>query len=123
MDINIVGCAAEYRFAVMAMEKGLRISMPLLDSSPYDLIVETPNGLRKVQIKSTKTKDSPRGIKITLKPTGGSYDLNDVDYFGIWIDDYNGFYIIANTGKQTSFRFNKSGKKYSDNFNNFGVLV
>ena len=52
MDSNLLGCTAEYKFATMAMESGLKVSMPLLDSSPYDCIVELPDfKLRKIQIK------------------------------------------------------------------------
>ena len=123
MDINIVGCIAEYRFAVMAMENGLRVSMPLLDSSPYDAIVETPNGLRKIQIKSTAQKIVNNGVALTIKRTGDPYSLADVDYFAIWVDAFKGFYIIANNGTQRRFKFTINGKKYSKNFNNFGVLV
>ncbi len=123
MDINIVGCTAEYRFAVMAMENGLRVSMPLLDSSPYDAIVETPNGLRKIQIKSTAQKIVNNGVALTIKRTGDPYSLADVDYFAIWVDAFKGFYIIPNNGTQRRFKFTINGKKYSENFNNFGVLV
>ena len=123
MDINIVGCTAEYRFAVMAMENGLRVSMPLLDSSPYDAIVETPNGLRKIQIKSTAQKIVNNAVALTIKRTGDPYTIADVDYFAIWIDAFKGFYIIPNNGTQRRFKFTINGKKYSNNFNNFGLLV
>lgn len=123
MDINLTGCAAEYRFAVMAMENGFRVSMPLLDASPYDAIVETPNGLRKVQIKSTKQKIVNNGVAITIKRDGDPYPLSDVDYFAIWVDAFKGFYIIPNNGTQRRFKFTINGEKYSNNFNNFGVLV
>ena len=123
MDINIVGCTAEYRFAVMAMENGLRVSMPLLDSSPYDAIVETPNGLRKIQIKSTAQKIVNNAVALTIKRTGDPYPIADVDYFAIWVDAFKGFYIIPNNGTQRRFKFTINGKKYSNNFNNFGVLV
>jgi hypothetical protein len=123
MDINIVGCTAEYRFAVLAMENGLRVSMPLVDSSPYDAIVETPNGLRKIQIKSTAQKIIRNRVSLTIKRTGDPYSLADVDYFAVWVDAFKGFYIIPNNGTQRKFCFSINGKKYSKNFNNFGVLV
>jgi len=123
MDINLTGCAAEYRFAVMAMEYGFRVSMPLLDASPYDAIVETPTGLKKVQIKSTRQKIIKKAVGITIKREGDPYSINDVDFFAIWVDAYQGFYIIPNNGTQRRFKFSINGKKYSDNFNNFAILV
>jgi hypothetical protein len=46
MDNNLIGCLAEYKFATMAMEREMHVSFPLLDSSPYDCIIETINGLK-----------------------------------------------------------------------------
>jgi hypothetical protein len=61
VDSNTRGCYAEYKFATMAMEYNMRVSMPLLDSSPYDCIVELPNGkLKKIQIKSTAKGEHPK---------------------------------------------------------------
>tara|TARA_R110000744_G_scaffold94462_3_gene182388 strand:- start:3300 stop:3659 length:360 start_codon:yes stop_codon:yes gene_type:complete len=117
------GCYAEYKFATMAMECNMLVSMPLLDSSPYDCIVELPNGkLKKIQIKSTNKSEHPKGIHITLRYSDISYTTKEVDYFAIWINVRNGFYIIKNNGKMSAFRISKNGK-YSKNFNNFAEIV
>lgn len=106
----------------MAMESGLKVSMPLLDSSPYDCIVELPNfELRKIQIKATEKKIVPGGIHITLHTYNRYYTLDEVDYFAIWVQVYNGFFIIKNTGTNSAFRFTRDGK-YSNNFNNFAII-
>ena len=52
MDSSQIGCLAEYKFATTAMENGFYVSFPLLHTSRYDCIIETPKGLFKVQIKS-----------------------------------------------------------------------
>jgi hypothetical protein len=119
----MLGCTAEYRFAVMAMENNLRVSMPLLDASPYDCILELSNGdLKKIQIKSTAKPIVPRGIHVTLHTTNRYYKLNEVDYFAIWVEVFNGFFIIKNIGTNSAFKFTRNGK-YSKNFNNFAVIV
>ena len=105
VDSNILGCTAEYRFAVMAMENNLRVSMPLLDASPYDCILEVP-----------------KGIHITLHFANRYYKLNEVAYFAIWVETFGGFYIIKNIGNMSAFRITRNGK-YSKNFNNFAVIV
>ena len=123
VDSNILGCTAEYRFAVMAMENNLRVSMPLLDASPYDCILELANGdLKKIQIKSTKKPEVPKGIHITLHFANRYYKLIEVDYFAIWVETFGGFYIIKNIGNMSAFRITRNGK-YSKNFNNFAVIV
>ena len=48
MNINQKGCFAEYKFATMAIEKGFNVSMPLLDASAYDCILEKNNTLYKI---------------------------------------------------------------------------
>lgn len=105
------------------MENGFRVSMPLLDASPYDAIIETPSGLKKIQIKSTTQKIINNAVALTIKREGDPYSVNDVDFFAIWIEVFKGFYIIKNTGTQRRFKFTINGKKYSDNFNNFALLV
>ena len=105
------------------MEYNMRVSMPLLDASPYDCIVELPNGkLKKIQIKSTNKGEHPKGIHITLRYSDISYTTKEVDYFAVWINVRNGFYIIKNNGTMSAFRISKDGK-YSKNFNNFAVIV
>tara|TARA_R110002153_G_scaffold137307_1_gene287333 strand:+ start:60 stop:431 length:372 start_codon:yes stop_codon:yes gene_type:complete len=123
VDSNTLGCTAEYRFAVMAMQNNLRVSMPLLDASPYDCILELANSdLKKIQIKSTAKPIVPRGIHVTLHTTNRYYKLNEVDYFAIWVEVFNGFFIIKNTGTNSAFKFTRHGK-YSKNFNNFAAIV
>jgi len=120
MDSNLIGCLAEYRFATMAMERELYVSFPLLDSSPYDCIIETINGLKKVQIKSvTKGSDKVRCFLRNKKME--KYSKSDVDFFAVWVKSHNGFYIFKNDEAKTSIVINKGGK-YSKNFNNFAFI-
>ncbi len=120
MDSNLIGCLAEYRFATMAMEREMRVSFPLLDSSPYDCIIETINGLKKVQIKSV-TKGSSKVRCYLRNKKKEKYLKSDVDYFAVWVNSHNGFYIFKNENLKKSIVINKNGK-YSKNFNNFAFI-
>ena len=70
MNINQKGCFAEYHFATRAMEKGFNVSMPLLDSSAYDCILEKEGKLFKFQIKyvsKDRSKDyQHNNIRLTI---------------------------------------------------------
>ena len=124
MNRNQKGCFAEYHFATTAMLKGFNISFPLLDSTKYDCIIEKDGKLFKIQIKylGKDRYKHKRSIQITLKRTGTkSYNLNDVDYFALWHEIKNGFYIIKNTG-QSSFKITDGGI-YQNNFNNFDLII
>ena len=56
MDSNLIGCIAEYKFGVVAMEEEINVSFPLLDASQYDCITDSKNGLKKIQIKSASIR-------------------------------------------------------------------
>lgn len=105
------------------MSLGFTISMPLLDSSPYDCILDNGKSLYKIQVKSislNKKKSSINSWKLGLKRQGDFYKIYEVDYFAIWHAQYNGFFIIKNYQQQTLV-INKDGK-YKKNFDNFAVF-
>tara|TARA_R110002167_G_scaffold344434_1_gene553913 strand:+ start:1587 stop:1961 length:375 start_codon:yes stop_codon:yes gene_type:complete len=123
MNANQKGCYAEYHFSATAMKNGFNVSMPLLDSSSYDCIIEKKGSLFKIQIKYLgENRYKHRGsTQITLKRTGEpSYDKKYVDYFALWSEEYKGFFIIKNLG-QTSIRVSITNK-YKENFNNFALI-
>lgn len=122
MDNNKRGCLAEYRFAVECLKRGYEISMPLLDASIYDCIVDVNGDLKKVQIKSTTKKpersECRRSVHVRLANNKQAYDLGSVDYFAVYVYEFDGFFIFKNTGAMQSVRLSPQGK-YSDYFNNF----
>lgn len=124
MDRNQKGCFAEYKFATRAMENGFNVSMPLLDSSPYDCILERNGQVFKIQVKyvsSDRQKDPEyRNTRVTLHGEGEGYPLHLCDFFAIWFDEYNGFFIVKNEG-QKGMRFSLTNK-YKENFNNFDII-
>lgn len=119
MDSNQIGCLAEYKFATAAMEKGFYVSFPLLNTSRYDCIIETPKGLLKIQIKSVhKLTNRPR---VFLRDTKlKNYKTKDVDFFAIYYKDKDGFFIIKNDGIKKSIEL--TSPKYLKFFNNFAEL-
>lgn len=124
MDRNQKGCFAEYKFATRAMENGFNVCMPLLDSSTYDCVLEKDGVMFKVQIKyvsADRQKDPEHNnTRVTLHRDGGGYPAHLCDYFAVWFDEYDGFFIIENEG-QKAMRFSLNNK-YKDNFNNFDLI-
>lgn len=119
MDSNQIGCLAEYKFATAAMEKGFYVSFPLLDTSRYDCIIETPRGLFKVQIKSVHNFTN-RSRVFLRDSKRKKYSLSDVDFFAIYYREKDGFFIFKNDGIKQSIELTSS--KYSKFFNNFAEL-
>tara|TARA_R110002153_G_scaffold171794_1_gene324648 strand:- start:6 stop:383 length:378 start_codon:yes stop_codon:yes gene_type:complete len=124
VNANQKGCYAEYHFAATAIKEGFNISMPLLDSSTYDCILEKGGDLFKLQIKylgDKRYKHKGNTTQITLKRSGEStYDKKYVDFFALWSEEFKGFFIIKNLG-QTSLRVSINNK-YKENFNNFALI-
>lgn len=123
MESNSLGCFAEYLFCAECTKRGFTVSMPILDSSPYDCILDTGKNLYKIQIKSSAK--TPRGnensVNIPLNNAKSKYTKKNVDYFAVYSAFYEGFFLFPNKGGMQSFRASKSGinKIY---YNNFDIL-
>jgi len=122
---NHLGCYAEYLFVASAIGYGFNVSMPSLDASHYDCILEKNKKLFKIQVKFVgsnrkKSKYHKYSRQIVLRRGYLHYEIEDVDFFAIYKQDENGFYIIKNT-KQKSLRLRPNGK-YKNNFNNFAMI-
>lgn len=122
MDHNQLGCLAEYKFCTRAIENGFNVSMPLLDSSPYDCIVERNLKLYKIQVKnvSENRKFNRDSIHIVLRRSTNFYTKEEVDFFAIYFTVLDGFFIVPNC-EQKSIRLSIDGK-YKTNFNNFALI-
>ena len=120
---NQKGCFAEYHFASTAIALGYNVSTPLLSASYYDCILEKDGKLFKIQVKylGKDRRKNKNSVQITLRRTGlPSYEKKYVDYFALWDEANNGFFIIPNLG-QSCLKLNINGK-YKENFNNFALI-
>ena len=121
MDNNQRGCLAEYLFATECMKRDYQVSMPLIDSSLYDCIVDTGEQLIRVQIKSSikiPINNSHNSVHIPLQNNKRNYTKDKIDYFAVWSDFFDGWFIFKNTGDMQSIRVSLKGKnkKYFNNF-------
>lgn len=118
MNSNEIGCYSEYRIAAALMAQGHQVSMPLNDSSVYDMIVEANSKLYKIQIKGTKKKPQPNRLGVHVNITRHrQYSKSEIDYYAIWVEYYEGFFFLKNEN-QNSVNLNPFGK-YKHNFNTF----
>ena len=117
MDINHRGCIAEYNFANECMKRGIEVSFPLLHSSIYDCIIDFKGRLLKIQVKSTG-KDIAKNRSTVQVSFHGTYPKDKVDYFAIYVDIYDGFFIFPNNGTQQAIRLSMDNinSKYYNNF-------
>lgn len=117
MDSNSIGCIAEYRFGIECLKRGIIVSYPMIDSSLYDCMADNGKNIYRIQIKSTN-QDFRKYRKTIHISWHHPYDLKDVDYFAIWVQKFQGFFIFKNDGKRMSIRLGSSNSN-SKFFNNF----
>lgn len=83
---------------------GHPVAIPLTDSQDYDLIVEV-NGLKKIQVKTTKHKTASGLYEVGLRVLGGNSRTNyihkhahELDYDSLFVVTGDGaFYLIPKT--------------------------
>ena len=78
--------------------KGYTVSIPLNDCQEYDLVVEYPDGLKKVQVKTTKHK-APSGNYIVSLRTMSGYK----DKYSFKIGEYDILFAVDETGRTYEF--------------------
>jgi hypothetical protein len=117
---NQLGTYAEYLFATECIKRGYSVSFPLMDSSPYDCIVDTGVSLLKIQIKASEKRpyDRKNSVCVPLQNAKSIYTKDVVDYFALFSSFYGGFFIFPNKGNMQSIRLSLIGKnkKYFNNF-------
>jgi hypothetical protein len=122
MDTNSKGAYAEYLFACECLTRGYFPSFPILDSSIYDVLVDLGDRIIKVQVKySSKSPTDQDAVQVALmNGNKKNYTIDLVDYFAIYSQYFEGFFIIKNVGDMKAVRLNSAeGSKYCHEFNNF----
>ena len=120
VDNNFLGCFAEYLFCAECTKRGFIVSMPVLHSSPYDCILDVNGKLLKVQIKSSQKTPSDRlnSVCVPLQNSKTIYTKSLVDYFAVYSEYYDGFFVFPNKGEMKSIRLSLIGRNkiYFRNF-------
>ena len=120
MNTNALGTWAEYYFATESIKRGFKISFPLMDSSPYDCVLDDNGNLYKIQVKSSNKVpvDSINNVLVTLNNQQNIYTKKNVDYFAIYSSYFGGFFVFPNKGNMQSIRLTLVGRNRIF-FNNF----
>ncbi len=84
--------------------KGYTVSIPLNDTQEYDIIVEFPDGLKRVQVKTTRCK-APSGKYVVNLRTMSGYK----DRYEYRIGDYDILFVVDETG--ATYEFDKEDIK------------
>ena len=74
--------------------KGYTVSIPLNDCQEYDLVVEYPDGLKKVQVKTTKSK-APSGKYVVGLRTMSGYK----DKYTYKVGTYDILFVVTELGQ------------------------
>ena len=75
-------------------ELGYTVCLPMNDCQEYDLVVEYPNGLKKVQVKTTKQKNPQGNYVVSLRTSG----LNQKGYKSKVASNYDVLWALDEMG-------------------------
>ena len=86
---------AELRFSIVALERGLQVSKPIVDNYPYDFIVINKKTY-KVQVKSTVSISEGRYHFKTNRGSSdrSAYTTSEIDFFAFYVFETDIFYIV-----------------------------
>lgn len=97
--------------------EGYVVSVPLNDTQPYDLVVDTEDGLKKVSVKTTRTKSKYGVFIVSVCSCGGTNGRcyarvidEDIDILAA-VTSEGDIYIIPK-GKIRSTKTISLGKEY-----------
>ena len=90
-----MGEVAESAFLHKAMELGLMVSKPWGDSSRYDFVVDTGEGLVRVQVKSTGCLCEQRyAVAAHGSDPKVGYAPEEIDFLVAWVVPEDAWYVI-----------------------------
>ena len=126
MHSNQIGDISELKVATRLMELGHTVSMPVGNTSRYDLLLDNGNSILRIQVKTARWHSDKDCIAFDVK----SYNVNtkvnkdyhgDVDYFGVYFPDNDKCYFIpinicGISTKTLRINSTKNGQKYGVHF-------
>jgi PD-(D/E)XK endonuclease len=106
---------AELCFMTKAAGMGLKVLRPFGDSSSYDVGVECPDRILRVQVKSTNyERPGTRSYGLALHGSKiQQYAKGTIDFFAIYLIPADIWYILPfeTTGKSVSLHFTPGSKR------------
>ena len=118
MNTKTIGDISEACVIAECLKLGFNVALPFGDKNRYDLILDLPEGLKKVQIKTAQFKKDHLIIRAySLSTKNGKLIKNsyngDVDYIIGFCSETNKLYVFKpeNFGKNSVIRLRLSASK------------
>lgn len=77
-------------------KNGITVSIPLIDNQDYDLIVDEKSILKKIQVKTTGTKNKSGNYEVQLKSIRSNRTVNKIKRFDPSLIDY--LFVLCDNG-------------------------
>ena len=118
MDTNTKGFTTELKCQLYLLEQGYNVSVPILPSSRYDLIVDINNHLYRIQIKTSSITSAGFSFNCKschAKATGSNvikpYTKDEIDFYMTIYDDNYYLIPVEDCGSShKSLSFNENAK-------------
>jgi hypothetical protein len=92
-----LGTTNELLFMAECMKRGWKVNMPFGEDNRYDVIVDTPGGMRRVQVKSCHTPDSRGRYRVNMrrgKRVRSAYCAADIDVLAAYVAPLNHWFLV-----------------------------
>ena len=97
-DTTLIGNTAEARILAFLVSRGYTVSIPCGGGSRYDLVVDTPLGLKRLQCKKGRLVQGCISFKVYSQPQSGTakriYLETEIDHFAVWCPEVEGIFIV-----------------------------
>jgi hypothetical protein len=84
-------------FMAECMKRGWKVNMPYGEDCRYDVVVDTPKGLRRIQIKSCHKADARGRYRINMhhgRRIKHSYTTEECDLIAAYVTPLNHWFIV-----------------------------
>jgi hypothetical protein len=103
LSTTTVGDIAEYMVAARFMQLGFEVLEPMSNGYPYDLVVSSDDGYKRIQVKNGRLREgtirfnacSLAGRKNTQEVSMvREYYVGKIDYFAVYCAELNKVYLV-----------------------------
>ena len=118
-----LGTLTEFRCITYFLERGINVSVPLGENSPYDFIIEHKNHLHKIQCKHSTYKDGTLIFSCETTRINAtnircvSYTEQDVDFLCTWFNNICYLIPVTECGREKKLRIDEPKNKQVRNIN------
>lgn len=111
-----MGLLYESKFIYDALSRGFDISMPLGNHQPYDVVLHSPTGMHRVQIKFRSEMDEGR---FDIRKKNRRYGISDYDVLAVYLATECAWFLFPFVHKSKIYLNDRVKSEHKENWSIF----